>query len=223
MTNEARTSEIMLSFPEQHAGSPVTLHEAIESIVALDLVPGVDNILTLGGVEDRYHTASIFVVNGFRAGIASFVQSPSNGRYARIPRTFWEHIDHAADLPLLFPGISNAIGQSEDMIGQPIVIWDGSLDVVKELVLKMAAFKVKATSAQIQQALPFKGKRHRADTSEQKKLHSFFAGLEKVGHLEGSAWNISYAVMQMKYQSIHGPCSPSWFKKWGKRFAEKEW
>lgn len=216
-------TEVMISIPEQHAGVPVSIGEAIESLVSFDVVPGVKYLLTLGGEEDPRYTAWIFILSGFCAGVATYVQSPSNGRYARIPRSFWESWGHARDVPLLFPGVADAIGQSDDMIGQPIVLWDGSLAPTQELMLRMAAHKVKATASMIEQAVPIKGRRSRAETPEQKELHKFFAGLERVGHLEGGVWNIPYVAMQRKYQSNHGPCSLAWFKKWGKRFAEGDW
>jgi hypothetical protein len=144
--------EVFIHVPEQHAGAPVALGSAIESLLLLRPVPGMSEVLTLGGMVEEDVGAWSFILAGLQSGIPSFLQIPSSGRYAQIPRAYWEQFQPTSPVPVLFEGRPQAVGHEDEMIGQPVVIWNGSIEpimmITGDLAKKMGGIPTPAVASE---------------------------------------------------------------------------
>lgn len=128
--------DVLLHVPEQYAGNPITLAEAVQRWATLSSAPHIREAMTLRGVVDVAVGAWMWIGAGLASGaVSAFVQAPLSGRWSRLPQSYWKDIDLWADPPTFFDGISGAVGQSSEMVGQPIVIWEDGDRAVMEVFL----------------------------------------------------------------------------------------
>lgn len=124
---------VFINVPEQHAGNPLSIADAIERVASLGVI--------LKGrwpdMPDAHDLSWVILSSSISAGTPTYVRSPSSGRYARIPLAYWGDLAAGDSPPALFDGMPASVGADPDMIGEPIVLWESDLEVAFTFMLNL--------------------------------------------------------------------------------------
>ena len=126
--------------PDQHAGLPIPLLEAIDNIAGFAAHPYFDKIITGGGLIRATSGAWVFLHNALSAGAAiAHIQCTDPFRHVRIPPSYWKQLNgFYDDPPVSFKEIGEQFNIDPAWIGHPIVIWEGGWDRATQFVWDLA-------------------------------------------------------------------------------------
>jgi|GEM_PF-5059150 len=121
---------VFVRVPHQHVGEPVSMADAIRDFTLFAEAPGYDVLLTSNGRHSPPQGAWAWVLSGLMTGaFHAFVQCPEKYTFVRIPVEYWIDYPFFDGPPVLFEGMAGSVGCSSSMIGQPVLLWNGSWNV----------------------------------------------------------------------------------------------